>query len=49
VEVDWIAVRDLSDAGLRVYVHSLNGPAIERRLREGIWGVSTNSECRRRE
>jgi hypothetical protein len=39
VEVDWIADRDLSDAGFRVDVHTVTGPAIERRLREGVWGV----------
>ena len=39
-------VRALSDAGVRVYAHVVNGPAIERQFRRGIWGVYTDSGCR---
>jgi glycerophosphoryl diester phosphodiesterase len=39
-------VRSLSKSGVHVYVHTVNGPAIEGRFRDGIWGVYTDSGCR---
>lgn len=39
-------VQSLSKSGVRVYVHTVNGPAIEGRFRDGIWGVYTDSGCR---
>jgi glycerophosphoryl diester phosphodiesterase len=39
-------VRALSDAGIRTYVHTVNGEAIARQFRSGVWGVYTDTGCR---
>jgi glycerophosphoryl diester phosphodiesterase len=38
-------IRRLSDAGIRIYVHTVNGPAIAHQLERGVWGVYTDSAC----
>lgn len=38
-------VRALSDVGVRVYVHTVNGERIGKELARGIWGVYTDSGC----
>jgi glycerophosphoryl diester phosphodiesterase len=38
-------VRALEEAGVRCYVHTVNGAAIPRLLERGIWGVYTDSGC----
>lgn len=38
-------VRSLEEAGVRCYVHTVNGEAILGHLERGIWGVYTDSGC----
>ena len=38
-------VRSLEEAGIRCYVHTVNGAAIQTQFERGVWGVYTDSGC----
>jgi glycerophosphoryl diester phosphodiesterase len=39
-------IRSLEKAGIRCYVHTINGQAISAQFDRGVWGVYTDSDCR---